>query len=160
NPTFGFVKNPYDLSRIPGGSSGGTAAALAARIVPIGIGSDTTGSVRMPPPFCGIAGPRPPTPKAHKPYPTARIVPLPLASAAPGPMARSVADVALVHTAVTRGPELTAVDLRGVRIGVPRGYYWDTLDPGVAKVMDETLAKLRDGGAVFVDVDFSDLIKA
>jgi Asp-tRNA(Asn)/Glu-tRNA(Gln) amidotransferase A subunit family amidase len=48
NPTFGFVKNPYDLTRIPGGSSGGTAAALAARIVPLGIGSDTTGSIRMP----------------------------------------------------------------------------------------------------------------
>jgi indoleacetamide hydrolase len=59
NPTFGFVKNPYDLTRIPGGSSGGTAAALAARIVPLGVGSDTTGSIRMPSRFCGTAGLRP-----------------------------------------------------------------------------------------------------
>ena len=160
NPTFGFVKNPYDLARIPGGSSGGTAAALAARIVPIGIGSDTTGSVRMPSHFCGIAGLRPSNPKTNKPYPIDGIVPLQLAFDAPGPMARSVADVALVHAAVTRGPELSAADLRGARIGVPRGYYWETLDPGVAKVMDGALAKLRDAGAVFVDVDFGDLVKA
>ena len=119
NPTFGYVKNPYDLSRIPGGSSGGTAAALAARIVPLGIGSDTTGSVRMPSHFCGIAGLRPSNPKTNKPYPIEGIVPLQLAFDAPGPMARSVADVALIHAAVTRGPELAAIDLRGVRIGVP-----------------------------------------
>src|SRR5262249_17555472 len=71
NPTFGFVKNPYDLSRIPGGSSGGTAAALAARIVPIGIGSGPTGSVRMPAHFAGLPAcarpiPRPTSPTRSK----------------------------------------------------------------------------------------------
>ena len=78
NPTFGYVKNPYDLSRIPGGSSGGTAAAVAARIVPAGLGSDTTGSIRMPSHFCGIAGLRPSNPKTNKPYPVEGIVPLQL----------------------------------------------------------------------------------
>ena len=158
NPTFGYVKNPYDLSRIPGGSSGGTAAALAARIVPLGFGSDTTGSVRMPAHFCGIAGLRPSNPKVNKPYPVDGIVPLQLAFDVPGPMARNVADIALVHTAITRGPELAPADLRGVRIGVPRAYFWETLDPGVAKVMEASLDKLRGAGAIFVDVDFSDLI--
>jgi indoleacetamide hydrolase len=159
NPTFGYVKNPYDLARIPGGSSGGTAAAIAARIVPLGIGSDTTGSVRMPAHFCGIAGLRPSNPKANKPYPIEGIVPLQIAFDAPGPMARSVADIALVHAAITHGAELTAADLRGIRIGVPRSYFWETLDPGVAKIMEASLAKLRDAGATFVEVDFGDLIK-
>jgi indoleacetamide hydrolase len=95
NPTFGFVKNPYDLSRIPGGSSGGTAAALAAWIVPLGFGSDTGGSVRSPAHFCGIAGLRPSNPKSNKPYPVEGIVPLVLAFDVPGPMARNVADIAL-----------------------------------------------------------------
>jgi indoleacetamide hydrolase len=160
NPTFGYVKNPYDLSRIPGGSSGGTAAAIAARIVPLGIGSDTTGSVRMPSHFCGIAGLRPSNPKTNKPYPIEGIVPLQLEFDAPGPMARTVADVALVHAAITHGPDLTAANLCDVRIGVPRAYYWETLDPGVAKIMEDSLAKLRDAGATFVEVDFGELIKA
>ena len=127
NPTFGYVKNPYDLSRIPGGSSGGTAAAVAARIVPLGFGSDTAGSVRMPAHFCGIAGLRPSNPKADKPYPVDGIVPLILALDIPGPLARNVADIAFVHTAITHGPELAPVDLRGARIGIPRAYYWETL---------------------------------
>ena len=160
NPTFGYAKNPYDLSCIPGGSSGGTAAALAARIVPLGIGSDTTGSVRMPAHFCGIAGLRPSNPKTNKPYPVDGIVPLQLAFDAPGSMARNVADVALVHAAITRGPELTAADLRGVRVGIPRAYFWETLDPGVAKIMEDSLDKLRSAGAICVDVDFGDLINA
>jgi indoleacetamide hydrolase len=160
NPTFGYVRNPYDLSRIPGGSSGGTAAAVAARIVPAGLGSDTTGSIRMPSHFCGIAGLRPSNPKTNKPYPVDGIVPLQLEFDVAGPMARNVADVALIHTAVTQKAELTPVDLRGVRIGLPRAYYWDTLDGDVAKIMDATLDRLRGGGAVLIDVDFDDLIKA
>jgi indoleacetamide hydrolase len=160
NPTFGYVKNPYDLSRIPGGSSGGTAAAVAARIVPAGLGTDTTGSVRMPAHFCGIAGLRPSNPQTNKPYPIEGIVPLELEFDVAGPMARNVADIALVHAAITHQAELTPADLRGTRIGVPRGYFWETLDGDVAKIMEATLDKLRGAGAVVVDVDFGDLIKA
>ena len=159
NPTFGYVKNPYDLSRIPGGSSGGTAAAVAARIVPAGLGSDTTGSIRMPSHFCGIAGLRPSNPKTNKPYPVEGIVPLQLEFDVAGPMARNVADVALIHVAITQQAELAPADLRGVRIGLPRAYYWETLDVDVAKIMDTTLDKMRDAGAVLVDVDFTNLIK-
>ena len=159
NPTFGYVKNPYDLSRIPGGSSGGTAAAVAARIVPAGLGSDTTGSIRMPSHFCGIAGLRPSNPKTNKPYPIEGIVPLQLEFDVAGPMARNVADVALIHAAITHQAELAAADLRGVRIGLPRAYYWQTLDADVAKIMETTLDRLRGAGAVLVDVDFGDLIK-
>jgi indoleacetamide hydrolase len=160
NPTFGYVKNPYDLSDIPGGSSGGTAAALAARIVPLGIGTDTGGSVRGPAHYCGIAGLRPSNPRTNKPYPVEGIVPRALAFDVPGPMARNVADIALVHSAITHQAELTPADLRGVRIGVPRNYYWENLDGEVARIMETSLDKLRGAGAVFVDVDFADLAKA
>jgi mandelamide amidase len=159
NPTFGYVKNPYDLSRIPGGSSGGTAAAVATRIVPAGLGSDTTGSIRMPSHFCGIAGLRPSNPKINKPYPVEGIVPLQLEFDVAGPMARNVADVALIHAAITHQGELTAADLRSVRIGLPRAYFWETLDGDVEKIMETTLDRLRGAGAVLVDVDFGDLIK-
>jgi Asp-tRNA(Asn)/Glu-tRNA(Gln) amidotransferase A subunit family amidase len=157
NPTFGYVKNPYDLARIPGGSSGGTAAALAARIVPLGFGSDTGGSVRMPAHFCGIAGLRPSNPRTNKPYPVEGIVPRALAFDVPGPTARDVADIALVHSAITHQVELAPADLRGTRIGIPRSYFWETLDGDVAKIMEASLDKLRRAGAVFVDVDFVDL---
>jgi len=160
NPTFGYVKNPYDLSRIPGGSSGGTAAAVAARIVPLGFGSDTGGSVRMPAHFCGIAGLRPSNPKTDKSYPVEGIVPRVLTFDVPGPMARNVTDVALVHAAITQGAELTPADLRSVRIGVPRAHYWEMLDGEVAKVMETSLDKLRAAGAVCIDVDLGALAKA
>jgi mandelamide amidase len=75
-------------------------------------------------------------------------------------MARNVVDVALIHSAVTQTAELTPADLRGVRIGLPRAHYWDTLDGDVAKIMDATLDRLRGAGAVLIDVDFDDLIKA
>jgi hypothetical protein len=110
NPTFGFVKNPYDLTRIPGGSSGGTAAALAARIVPLGIGSDTTGSIRMPSHFCGTAGLRPSNPPTDKLYPVDGIVPLEVIFDVAGPMARNVADVAFMHSA--RDAEVTGERIR------------------------------------------------
>ena len=70
-----------------------------------------------------------------------------------GPMARNVADIAFVHTAMVYEAELTAADLRDVRIGVRRAYYWEILDADVAKIMEESLDKLRGAGAVFVDVD-------
>jgi Asp-tRNA(Asn)/Glu-tRNA(Gln) amidotransferase A subunit family amidase len=159
NPTFGFVKNPYDLTRIPGGSSGGTAAALAARIVPLGIGSDTTGSIRMPSHFCGTAGLRPSNPPTNKPYPVDGIVPLEVMFDVAGPMARNVADVAFMHSAITRGPELSPLDLRGVRIGVPRTPLWGTLDPDIAKIMESALDRLRGAGAEVVDVNIDDLVK-
>jgi Asp-tRNA(Asn)/Glu-tRNA(Gln) amidotransferase A subunit family amidase len=160
NPTFGFVKNPYNLSRIPGGSSGGTAAAVAARIVPLGIGTDTTGSVRIPAHFCGIAGLRPSNPRTNKPYPVEGIVPAGLAFDVPGSMARNVADIALVHAAITQGAEIAPADLRSIRIGLPRVYFWETLDGDVEKIMDATLDQLRGAGAILVDVDFGDLTKA
>jgi indoleacetamide hydrolase len=157
NPVFGYVKNPYDLSRIPGGSSGGTAAAIAARIVPAGLGTDTAGSIRMPAHFCGIAGFRPSKSNPH--YPVDGIVPLQTGFDVPGPMARNVADIALLHAAITHQPELAEADLRGVRIGLPRAFFWETLDADVAAIMDTAQRRLAAAGVTFVDVDLIDIVK-
>ena len=92
NGGFGAARNPYDAARIPGGSSGGVGAAVGARIVPAGIGTDTGGSVRIPAALCGIVGFRPTTGR----WSTAGVVPISHTRDTPGPMARSVADCVLL----------------------------------------------------------------
>lgn len=152
NPTYGAVRNPYDPARVPGGSSGGTAAALAARIAPAGLGSDTAGSVRIPAALSGVAGLRP-TILPGKLYTDAGVVPLALDLDTVGPMARTVADVALLHTAITGERVAALASLRNVRIGVPRKPYWEDLEPEIERVAHAALERLRDAGAVLIDVD-------
>lgn len=160
NLVFGAVKNPYDLARIPGGSTGGTAAALAARIVPAGFGTDTSGSCRMPAHFCGVAGFRPSNPKGGSPYPVDGIVPNVLDFDIPGPLARTVADIALIHFAITGEPMAAPADLRGVRLGLPRAYFWETVDPDVETAINASLDKLRSAGATVVEVDLGNVVQA
>src|SRR5271167_709690 len=115
NLAFGAVHNPYDHSRIPGGSSGGTAAAIAARLAPLGVAEDTEGSIRVPAAFCGIAGFRPTTGR----YPTHGCVPISPLFDQVGPHARSVRDLVLFDSVVTDDwQKLHAAPLRGVRLGV------------------------------------------
>src|SRR5262249_15174689 len=109
--------------------------------------------------FAELRGFAPLTPRPTKPIPSKASYPRKSNSMVPGPMARNVADVALIHVAVTQQAELAPADLRGARIGLPRAYYWETLDADVAKIMDTTLDRLRNAGAVLVDIDFTDLIK-
>jgi Asp-tRNA(Asn)/Glu-tRNA(Gln) amidotransferase A subunit family amidase len=98
NATFGSVRNPYDPQRIPGGSSGGSAAAVSARIAPLAIAEDTLGSIRVPASMCGLAGLRP----SFGRYPDDGIMPLTVNKFDQvGPLARSVADLLLFDTAVT-----------------------------------------------------------
>ncbi len=158
NPVFGPVRNPYDPTRIPGGSSGGTAAALAARVAPAGLGSDTAGSVRIPSALCGTAALRPSI-AGGKLYSDAGMVPLVNATDTIGPMARTLGDVALLHTAIT-GQPVTRGALAGVRIGVPRAPYWEDIDADVATVAGAALARLEDAGAVLVEVDWRPLMDA
>ena len=154
----GPVKNPYDTQRIPGGSSGGTAAAIAARIVPSGLGTDTGGSTRVPAALCGIVGLRPSVGNggAERRYNGAGVVPISQTRDTVGPMGRSVADVALLDSVITGTPLVTAVPLRGLRIGVPASF-WAGLDAQVAAVMAAARDKLRAAGVVFVDVDIPTL---
>ncbi|VWX61779.1 Indoleacetamide hydrolase [Burkholderiales bacterium 8X] len=155
NAACGFVRNPYDTDRIPGGSSGGTAAGVAARIAPGGLGSDTGASVRNPASFCGIVGLRPSIGNggADRRYDGAGVVPISRTRDTVGPMARSVADVAMLDSVATGSPPVEAVSLAGLRLGVPHAYFWENLDAEVEAVMKTAVGRLREAGVVFVDAD-------
>jgi mandelamide amidase len=152
NAAFGPAHNPYDPSRIPGASSGGTGVAVSARIVPGGVGSDTGGSVRIPAALCGIVGFRPSTGR----WSQAGIVPISRTRDTAGPMARSVDDCALVDHVVTGIDEIGMVSLHGLRLGVPRGHFWESLDVEVAALTEQVLRTLKDAGAVLVEADIPD----
>ena len=169
NRFFGSVRNPYDPTHIPGGSSGGTAAAIAARMVPAGLGEDTGGSVRFPAAFCGLAGLRPSTftpmnvvssDCAPKRYPDAGIVPPPGLLETIGPMARTVADVAFLDTVIT-GESVPPTNLSDVRIGIPRADYWDNelIDDGLADTIKMAFSRLRDAGAQLIEIDFRSILQ-
>jgi Asp-tRNA(Asn)/Glu-tRNA(Gln) amidotransferase A subunit family amidase len=155
SPFAGPVRNPYDRTRIPGGSSGGTAAAIAARIVTSGLGTDTGGSTRVPAALCGIVGLRPSVGNggAQRRYTdTNAVVPISHTRDTVGPMGRSVADVALLDAVITGTPRARALTIAGLRIGVPASF-WAGLDKQVASVMTGARATLAAAGVVFVDVD-------
>jgi Asp-tRNA(Asn)/Glu-tRNA(Gln) amidotransferase A subunit family amidase len=161
NPTFGPVRNPYDLSRSPGGSSGGTAAAIAAGITPIGLGEDTGGSVRIPAGFCGIAGLRPST-WPVKLYPDDGLVPPaePDDTQTIGPMARTVSDLALVHGVITGQPAPAPQALRSLRLGVPDQRFWteQPLASEVVEVARDAIDRLEAAGVTVVNVDLTEII--
>jgi mandelamide amidase len=148
------VRNPRDRARVPGGSSGGTAAAIAARVALAGLGTDTAGSVRIPAAFTGTAALRPTTFGARL-YPAEGVVPLARDLDVIGPMARTVDDVALLHAAITGATLPPPPGPSGLRIGVPRRRYWEHLEGGVAAACESALERLRAAGVVLVDVDAS-----
>ena len=154
NQAFGAVRNPYDTSRIPGGSSGGTAAAIAARMAPIGIAEDTQGSIRVPAAMCGIVGFRP----TQNRYPNQGVIPITPLFDQVGPHTRNVADLALFDHAMTGEPLVAgSTPLQGLRLGVPRQYFYSMLDTEVARVTNDALKKLSDAGAVLVEADVPEL---
>lgn len=150
NGTFGAVHNPYRRDLVPGGSSGGSAAAVAARMAPLAIGADTLGSIRIPASFCGVVGFRP----SFGRYPNDGAFGLTddiLDQL--GPLARSVADVALfdaVFSGAAPSPERRS--LAGARIAVPR-FYREGIESTVGVAIDGAMEKLSEAGAVLVDVD-------
>jgi mandelamide amidase len=162
--SFGAVHNPYDPTRIPGGSSGGSGGALASRIVPAALGEDTNGSVRLPSAMCGTVGLRPSTftlrnaiqGTRRKRYSDLGLMLQPARRLDTiGPMARTVADVAFLDTLITGQPTPT-IDPRRVRIAVPRPDYWEreAIDPAVAEVVRAAFRKLGDAGFRLVEIDF------
>lgn len=155
----GPVKNPYDTNRIPGGSSGGTAAAIAAGIVTAGLGTDTGGSTRIPAALTGTVGLRPSVGNggAERRYHDANaVVPISRTRDTIGPMGRTVADVALLDAVVTGTPVATPAALKGKRIGIPLSF-WTGLDPELEAVAKAARGKLETAGVVFVDGDLPGL---
>lgn len=149
NAVTGAVHNPWDATRIPGGSSGGSGAAVAARLVPAAIGTDTGGSVRVPAALCGVAGLRPTVGRVS----AVGIAPISATRDTAGPLARSVADLALLDGVLSGDTSpLPPVALRGLKLGVPQDPFWDDLDPGVRGTADSALAALRDAGVQCVPV--------
>ena len=150
NPTFGPARNPYNPDLIPGGSSGGTAVAVAAGILPAGLGTDTGGSTRLPAALCGICGFRPTIGRS----PTTGIIPISSTRDTPGPMARAVEDIQLLDRimAADTGPDET-VNLADVRLGVPRAYYYENLETGMENVIESTLDLLGASCKALVEVD-------
>ncbi|WP_448254249.1 Asp-tRNA(Asn)/Glu-tRNA(Gln) amidotransferase subunit GatA [Ottowia oryzae] len=164
NSAYGVVKNPWDTARVPGGSSGGSAAAVAARLTPAATGTDTGGSIRQPASFCGITGIKPTYGRASRYGMVAFASSLDQA----GPMARTAEDCALLLSAMC-GPDLDrdstsldvpaedftrglSGDLAGLRIGLPTEFFGDGLDADVRAAIDAALAELRQLGATVVDI--------
>ena len=164
NSAYGAVSNPWDTTRIPGGSSGGSAAALAARLAPAATGTDTGGSIRQPASFCGITGIKPTYGRASRYGMIAYASSLDQA----GPMARSAEDCALLLSAMC-GPDLdrdsTSLDvpaenfsaklgenLKGLSIGIPKEFFGDGLATDVRKAIDAALKTLEAQGAKLVPI--------
>jgi mandelamide amidase len=149
------TRNPYDRTRIAGGSSSGTGAAVAGRLAPGGLGSDTGGSVRIPAALTGGAGLRPTLLR----YSQEGVTPISHSRDTVGPMAQTVADVVLIDSVITGRRLPGPATLRGVKLGVHRGYFFKDLDADTAAVTAAALDKLRGAGVTIVEVDMPELAK-
>jgi len=154
NYAYGAVGNACDVKYIAGGSSGGTAVAVAMGCARVGLGTDTGGSVRIPAALNGIVGFRPSIGR----YPSDGVVPLSNTRDTIGPMTLNVADAALLDAVITKcEPVLQDIDVKSLKIGVPRSYFYHNLDPEVANVMDKVLVKLRNAGVILIEQDIPDV---
>ena len=150
NGAFGPVRNPHDPRRSAGGSSGGSAVAVATGVVPIALGTDTGGSVRVPAAHCGVVGFRPTVGR----WGSGRTVPISRTRDTAGVLATTVADAALVDELVTGDPG-TAPPQRPLRLGVPRPGFYDDLHPEVAACCDRALDRMARAGVELVEVEFA-----
>ena len=164
NSAFKVTKNPHDLTRVPGGSSGGSAAAVAARFCVYALGSDTGGSIRQPASLCGVVGLK----TTYGAVSRHGLIAMASSLDQIGPIAKTVDDAALLFKAIAGkdqfdstsvdakyGPELTEPkleDIKKMTIGVPSEYFVEGLDPAVSKAMEEAMAALKSLGIKFKEI--------
>jgi aspartyl-tRNA(Asn)/glutamyl-tRNA(Gln) amidotransferase subunit A len=163
NSAFQTTKNPWDLSRIPGGSSGGSAAAVAAGLCAVALGTDTGGSIRQPAGLCGVVGMKPTYGRVS------RFGLIAFASSLDqiGPFARNVSDCATVLNVIAgydpldstaipqQAPDYAASlgkDIKGLKIGIPKEYFIEGIEHDVKKAMAESIAVFEKQGAIPVDI--------
>jgi len=171
NPFFGTCRNPWDPERIPGGSSGGSAVAIALDFCVGALGTDTGGSVRLPAAFTGVTGLRPTSGRIS----TRGVFPVCRSLDTVGPMSRSVSDLRrllrsasgyddLDPWAVRPSAALAAIDetvaVRGLKIGLPMSYFFDGMHPEIQQKIDEAVNVFRDLGFEIVEVEVADLHRA
>jgi aspartyl-tRNA(Asn)/glutamyl-tRNA(Gln) amidotransferase subunit A len=152
NPHYGPARNPWDLSRIPGGSSGGSAAAVAAGLCYGSIGTDTGGSIRIPASLCGIVGLKPTLGLVSD----TGVVPLSKTLDCTGPLARSARDAAILLNAIGGletqnhgrwSPRAFFAKPRKFRLGLPREFFFDVISPDVQSLFESALREIRKLGA-------------
>ncbi|MEV6325105.1 indoleacetamide hydrolase [Nocardia sp. NPDC051787] len=150
NGHYGPVANPYRTDRIAGGSSGGTAAAVAARMAPAGLGTDTGGSVRMPASLCGVVGFRPTLGR----YSQNGLILVSSTRDTVGPLARSVADVRLLDSILSTVPAPQDGESGPIRLGVVRSPFLDGLASDLAECFERRVAQLADAGLDIIELEF------
>src|SRR5436190_2209841 len=151
NAAFGPVRNPYDKTRFPGGSSGGNGSAIAARLAPGGIGTDTGGSVRIPAALTGIVALRP---TIHR-YSQVGVTPISHTRDTVGPMARTVSDLVLLDSAITRDQrQMETVAPRRIRLAVVPELFQD-IDKETLQLVNRALDKLRRAGVEIIRLQVS-----
>jgi aspartyl-tRNA(Asn)/glutamyl-tRNA(Gln) amidotransferase subunit A len=163
NSSLKLTRNPWDLSRVPGGSSGGSAAAVSADEAFAGLGTDTGGSIRQPASFSGVVGLKPTYGRVSR----FGLVAFASSLDQVGPLTKTVRDAALIMNAIAGHdpqdstclnepmPDYTAAlgrDLRGIRLGLPKEYMIEGIDPQVKSAIDAAIAQLETLGAEIVDV--------
>jgi aspartyl-tRNA(Asn)/glutamyl-tRNA(Gln) amidotransferase subunit A len=168
NEHYGHARNPWNPEHVPGGSSSGSGAAVAARIVFGSLGTDTGGSLRHPAAMCGLTGLKPTLTRVSR----AGVMPLSHSLDCVGPLARSARDCARLLEVIAGADRadptssarpvphyeaLLAGGARGLRIGVPRSYYYEVVSAEIKKVLDESLEALRGLGARVAPVDVPDM---
>lgn len=164
---YGPTHNPWDLSRLPGGSSGGTAAAVAADEVIAGVGSETAGSIRQPASWCGVVGFKPTYGRVSR-Y---GVVAMEASLDSPGPLTKNVRDTAIVLQAIAGHDTLDATtpdiavpnyldklssDVKGLRIGLPKEYFMKDSQPGINDMVMASAKQLESLGATLVEVNLLD----
>ncbi|KKU06020.1 MAG: Glutamyl-tRNA(Gln) amidotransferase subunit A [Parcubacteria group bacterium GW2011_GWA2_45_30] len=161
NSAYVSTKNPNDISRIPGGSSGGSAAAVAANLCVAALGSDTGGSIRQPASFCGIVGLKP----TYGAVSRHGLIAMASSLDQIGPLAKSVEDAAILFdaikgkddfdsTAVKDNYKLPTINykLNGVRVGIPKEYFGKGLESEVKRVIENAVGKMEQAGAIIKEI--------